>query len=345
MRKGSTSKWRVGIAGITGYTGQELVRLVSSHPQLDLVYGAAHSSAGTALASSWPGFAGLVDLQVEPFDAQVAAARCDIMFTALPHGHAANVARGWLDAGLRVVDLGADFRLRDPMTYAKYYGMEHPDPSLIDDAVYALVEWEREALTSARLIANPGCYPTAVGLGARPMVEAGLLRGTLVASCLSGVSGAGRAPNARNRYCETNDAALAYGIAASHRHTPEIEQFLGVPVVFTPHLAPMNRGILASIYVPVAPDLTDAEVQAVFQAAYAEEAMVVLTDAPPSTAHVRGSNRAFIHAALDAERQVVTVCVAIDNLVKGASGQAIQALNVSLGIEEGLGLPLFSHAL
>jgi N-acetyl-gamma-glutamyl-phosphate reductase len=331
--------YRVGIAGITGYTGAELVRLAEAHPALELVYGAAGSSAGQALAGSWPGLTGLTDLGVETIE-PARLAECDVVFLALPHGHAAGLAPALVDAGVLVVDLGADFRLRDPAAYTRYYGLQHPCPERLPSAVYGLPELTRDRLATARLIANPGCYPTAVTLAALPLVAAGLVDGPLVASCLSGVSGAGRSPGPRNIFCETHDAARPYGLAGTHRHTPEIEQTLGYPVVFSPHLVPMNRGMIATVHARLTRPASPAEVDALYAARYAGEPMIQLRDEPPSTADVRLSNRAHIYVTVDAERSTVTAVAAIDNLMKGAAGQAVQAMNAALGLPESTGLPL-----
>ncbi|MCB9727745.1 MAG: N-acetyl-gamma-glutamyl-phosphate reductase [Deltaproteobacteria bacterium] len=331
--------YRVGIAGITGYTGVELVRLAASHPELEVVLGAAGASAGQPLSTSWPGLQGLTELDVESIDPERLAA-CDVVFLALPHGHAARLAPQLVDAGVLVVDLGADFRLRDPEAYARYYGLTHPCPERLPTAVYGLPELTRGQLAQARLIANPGCYPTAVTLAALPLVEAGLVSTPLVASCVSGVSGAGRSPGPRNIFCETHDSARPYGIAGAHRHTPEIEQNLGCQVVFSPHLVPMNRGMIATVHARLARPIAAAELQELYATRYADEPMVQMRQDAPGTADVRCSNRAHVHVALDAERATVTAVAVIDNLMKGAAGQAVQAMNVALGLPEGLGLPL-----
>ncbi len=327
----------VGVVGITGYTGIELARLIGAHPELELVMGAAGSTAGQPLAAVWTALSGLVDLTIESVDTARLVDACNVVFLAMPHGHAANLAPPLVDAGVTVVDLGADFRLRSPKIYERYYGLTHPSPGLLDEAVYGLPELNRAALPGARLIASPGCYPTAVTLAAHPLLD--LAAPPIVASCLSGVSGAGRGASERTRYCETADQAKAYGLAGTHRHTPEIEQNLGgTPVVFTPHLAPMNRGIVATVLIQHAADAS--EVMARYAAAYADEPMVVLRDTPPSTGDVRGTNRAHLHVRHDPERQTTTVVCVIDNLIKGAAGQAIQALNAAVGLPEPTGLPL-----
>lgn len=335
---------RVGIVGISGYTGIELLRILHHHPGLEATYLAAGQAAGTRLTTSWPGVSGLPGLDaalIEAFDEAQAIERCDIVFLALPHGIAARTAPALLDAGVLVVDLGADFRLRDPATYQRYYGLEHPCPERLPDAVYGLVEHNREALRGARLIANPGCFPTATGLAALPLVGAGLASDWVIADCLSGVSGAGRKPGPRSLYCEVADSAAPYGLAGAHRHVPEIEQTLGIAVTFTPHLVPVTRGMIATVHTRLTRPTSGEELRALYAERYASDPMVVVRDAPPAMHDARGSNRAHVFVTADEERGVATAVCAIDNLMKGASGQAVQALNVALGLPEELGLPMF----
>jgi N-acetyl-gamma-glutamyl-phosphate reductase len=332
-------RMNVGIIGITGYTGIELVRLVAQHPELSLVHGAAGASAGQSLTSIWPSLTGLIDLTVESVAPSRIIEICDVVFLALPHGHAATLAPELIASGVTVIDLGADFRLKSPATYARYYGLEHPSPGLLDEAVYGLPELHRSALKGARLVANPGCYPTAVTLAAHPLLS--LVTPPLVASCLSGVSGAGRGAPERTRYCETADQARAYAVGGVHRHTPEIEQNLrGAQVTFTPHLVPMSRGIVATVHMRHEAPIDPAALQGIYADAYADEPMIVLRGEPPSTGDVRGSNRAHLHVCHDPERQMTTAICVIDNLLKGAAGQAVQALNAVLGLPETTGLPL-----
>ena len=330
---------KVGIVGITGYTGVELVRLVSGHPELELVMGSAKSSAGQRLSRAWPALQGSVDLSVEETCVEQLIDRCDLVFLAMPHGEAAQLAPALINAGVKVIDLGADFRLKDLNAYRRFYGIEHPSPGMMDEAVYGLVEVEREAIRGARLIANPGCYPTAVTLAARPLIDHS--KGPLIASCLSGVSGAGRSASERTRYCETTDQARPYAIGGAHRHTPEMEQNLrGTHVVFTPHLAPMSRGIIASVHLQHEQAMSGQEIEDIYQEAYANEVMIVLRDEPPSSADVRGSNRAHIHVKHDPERKTTTAICAIDNLLKGAAGQAMHSLNIMAGFPETQGIPM-----
>ncbi len=331
---------RVAIAGITGYTGIELCRILAGHAGVRLVAAAGGQKAGQPLSAVWPGTTGLLDLDVQSLDAGALASVADVVFLALPHGVSAPVAKELLARGVLVIDLGADFRLKDPAVYAAAYGSAHPCPELLPRAVYGLPELNREALRSTRLVANPGCYPTATALAILPLVQAGLVEG-IVADCLSGISGAGRTPGPRNLYAEVAESASAYGLAGTHRHRPEIEQTLGCNVVFTPHLVPMIRGMLATVHGRLNRSISRPEILALYHACYADHPMIVLRDAPPSTAEVRGTNRAVVHVALDAERGVVTAVCAIDNLVKGAAGQAVQCMNLALGLPETTGLPLF----
>lgn len=329
----------VGIAGVTGYTGVELLRILGQHPDVELAMLCAGQNAGKKLRESWQGMGELGELDIEGVDTAALAARCKVVFLALPHGVSATVAQALLPSGVVVIDLGADFRLRDPAVYARAYGA-HPCPELLPRAVYGLPEQQREALRGAQLVANPGCYPTATAIAALPIVEAGLAD-WLVADCISGISGAGRTANARNLYCEVQESVTAYSIAGSHRHTPEIEQILGVPVTFTPHLAPMRRGMLATVHARAKRPVTLPELRALFAARYADHPAVSLRESPPATAEVRGTARAAVHVAYDADRGVITAVCAIDNLGKGASGQAVHCMNLALGLPETAGLPLY----
>ena len=333
---------RVGIVGASGYTGGELIRLLSDHPAVDLVHLAAGRAAGEPLEHVWPGLRNderLAHLTLESYDPERAATLCDVIFLALPHGISANTAPQLVDANCTVVDLGADFRLQDPTQYERYYGASHPCPERLSSAVYGLVEWNREALKGAKLIANPGCYPTVISLAVRPFVASGLVDGAVIADCLSGVSGAGRDATAGTHFCAVSESAKAYKAGGVHRHVPEIQQSIQCPVTFTPHLIPINRGMLATVHFRPKGSVTLEDLQNVLQKRYAGEAMVCVRDTIPATADVRGSNRAHVHVCYDDERNMVTVIGVIDNLLKGASGQAVQAMNVALGLPEAQGLP------
>ena len=337
--------YRAGVVGATGYTGFELLRIITHHAALELSLVVGSSWAGKSLLAAWPGLTGsLPDMMVEALDTQRIIDTCDVVFLALPHGVSASIAPDLVSAGVQVVDLGADFRLRDAEVYASFYG-EHPAAGWLSRAVYGLTEWNRAGLREAHLIANPGCYPTATALAAKPLVNAGWAGEYLVASCMSGVSGAGRKPSPRSLFCEVGESAEPYGIAGSHRHGPEIEQTLGVPVSFTPHLVPKSRGMVATVIAKPAQHLTQAMLDDCYRTAYAGADCVSVRDTPPATRDVRGSARAHVHVRLDEQRQTVTAICVIDNLLKGASSQAVQNFNVSRGLPETEGLPLWPQAV
>ncbi len=343
---------RVGIVGAAGYTGAELVRLAHRHPRLLITFVAARERAGKLLGEALPstaGVPGVGDLVLETFEPERApevASRCDVVFTALPHAASARAGKALLDAGCQVIDLSADYRLRDAGTYAAWYG-EHPHPELCADAVYGLPELHRAELEGARLIAAPGCYPTCSILALAPLLSAGLVEPSgIVIDAKSGVSGAGRSPGASTHYPETAEGIRPYKIAGTHRHTPEIEQELAraagseVRVVFTPHLVPMTRGLLATAYARARAGTTADACREAARAAYRDGLVTVLDgDRLPDTLHVRGSARAHVAYALDARTGLVVAIGAIDNLARGASAQAVQALNVSRGLPDALGLP------
>ena len=332
---------RVGLAGVSGYAGVEILGLIIGHPGLKLAALAGGSSVGATVDSLWGGLAGVSSLPVVGSMDDLGPG-LDAIFLALPHGVSApwlHAHRELLDNGLRIVDLGADFRLRDPAQYATVYGKAHVAPDLLAGAVYGLPEKHRAAIATSQLVANPGCYPTATALAAMPVVDAGLAQ-WVVADCVSGVSGAGRKPGIRNLYCEVQESVVGYGLGGTHRHTPEIEQTLGVPVTFAPHLVPMVRGMLATVHMGVGEGVTLDQVQALFAARYAAEPAVVLRSEPPATGDVRGTGLAHVYVTLDAQRRVCTAQCAIDNLGKGAAAQAVQNLNVMLGLPEMTGVPV-----
>jgi N-acetyl-gamma-glutamyl-phosphate reductase len=347
-----TAELSVGIIGASGYTGAELVRLITAHPRLRLAYVGARERAGKTLAEVLPATAGVVGVGervIESFDESNAAAlaqRLDVVFTALPHATSARVGRALFEAGIRVVDLSADFRLRDAQTYNDWYG-EHPAPELLARAVYGLPELNRAALADARLIAAPGCYPTSAILPLAPLLREGLVEPDgIVIDAKSGVSGAGRSPSPSSHLPEAAEGLRPYKVAGKHRHVPEIEQELSVQagapirVVFTPHLAPMTRGILATAYAHVRPGTSAERCRDAARSLYGQGLVTVLNEASlPDTLHVRGSARAHVAYEIDARAGMVVAMCAIDNLARGASAQAIQALNVALGYPDGLGLP------
>lgn len=338
---------RVAVVGATGYTGAELLRLVMGHPALELAGVVGHSTAGEPVARTLPSLAGIVSGDVEPFDAGRIADRAEVAFCALPHAASAERVSALRERGLVVLDLSADFRLRSLDTYQEWYG-PHAAPSRLGEAVYGLVELHREALRKADLVAVPGCYPTASILPIAPLLREGLVRSDdpIVIDAKSGVSGAGRPAKPRTHFSETAESLRAYSVAGRHRHTPEIEQELSlaagreVRVIFSPHLVPMTRGILSTSYLrPVGP-CTAQELTEVARRAYAGSPSVHVLDADehPDTLWVRGSNRAHVSYTQDRRSGWIVAQCAIDNLVKGAAGQAVQCLNVRFGLDEGAGL-------
>lgn len=334
---------RVGIVGGTGYTGAELLRLLAGHRQASVVAVTSRGEAGRPVADLFPGLRGRIHLSyIEP-DPETLS-ECDLVFFATPNGTAMEAVPALLDAGVRIVDLAADFRLRDKKLWAAWYGMEHRCPELLEEAVYGLPEINRERIRSARLVANPGCYPTAVQLGFLPLLEAGLVdTDRLIADAKSGVSGAGRKLALNTLFCQAGDNFKAYGVPG-HRHLPEITQQLevaagrSVGLTFVPHLTPMIRGIHATLYSELI--VADADLQAVYEQRYAEEPFVDVMPpgSHPDTASVRGSNMLRIACHRPGNGNTVVILVAEDNLVKGASGQAIQNMNIMLGFDEREGL-------
>ncbi len=337
---------KVGVLGASGYAGAELLRLCASHPDLEVAVATGDSQAGTPVSALYPSLAAAYgDVTFEAWTPGLVDG-LDLVFCALPHGASQDVVPGLLDAGIpHVVDLGADFRLRDPALYPQWYGQEHSAPSMLSDAVYGLPELFREYLAGARLIAAPGCWVTAATLALAPLLRAGLIEPTgIIVDAASGVSGAGRPPKANTTFCAVDEDFSAYGLL-DHRHTPEIEQNLsavaGTPaqVLFTPHLAPMNRGILATCYARPTGAITTGEARAALRHMYEEEPFVLVLDDPPSTKATLGSNTAHVTAYADDRTGWVISLASLDNLVKGAAGQAIQCANLALALPETSGLP------
>lgn len=334
---------RVGIVGGTGYTGVELLRLLAQHPEVELAVITSRSEAGLRVADMFPNLRGHVDLAFTEPDLRALAA-CDVVFFATPNGVAMKQVPELLAAGVRVIDLAADFRLRDPAVWEKWYGLPHACPELLAEAVYGLPEMNREAIKVARLIANPGCYPTAVQLGFLPLVRAGLVDADhLIANCNSGVSGAGRKAEVHALLCEAGENFKAYGVGG-HRHLPEIRQGLArmtdVPVglTFVPHLTPMIRGIHATLYATLRDPGVD--LQGLYEQAYSNEPFVDVLPggSHPETRSVRGANTCRLAVHRPQGGDTVVVLSVIDNLVKGAAGQAVQNLNLMCGLEETTGL-------
>jgi len=325
---------KVAVAGATGYTGQELLRLLARHPAVAIV-AATHSGGGKA-STALPALAHLWNGTVTPLDAEALKADADVVFLALPDAAAADLAPALVDAGVRVIDLSGAFRLRDAAARATWYPDTHRLPSGV---AYGLTERERGAVVRAQLVSNPGCYPTATLLALAPLVEAGMLRAEadIIVDAKSGVSGAGKTPSERTHFSECHGSLSAYGVFG-HRHGAEIEQGVGRPVTFTPHLVPLDRGILSTIYVRVTPGMTEAQLGDVYARAYAGATFVRLVGpALPAIKQVAHTNFCDIGWRVDASGRAILVSV-IDNLLKGASGQAVQNMNVMLGVDERTGL-------
>jgi N-acetyl-gamma-glutamyl-phosphate reductase len=334
--------YKVGIVGGTGYTGVELLRLLATHPEVELSVITSRSEAGVRVADLFPNLRGHLDLSFTEPDVERLAG-CDLVFFATPNGTAMQMVPELLEKGTRIVDLAADFRLKDAQVWEQWYGVPHACPELLEEAVYGLPEIHRDAVKGARLVANPGCYPTAVTLGFLPLVEAGLLDlAGLIADTKSGVSGAGRTASVPTLMGECGESFKAYAVPG-HRHLPEISQNLAqvsgaeVDLTFVPHLLPMIRGIHATLYGRVQGEL---DLQALYEQRYAAEPFVDVLPpgSHPETRSVRGVNicRIAVHRPQGADR--VVILSVIDNLVKGAAGQAVQNMNLMLGLDERLGL-------
>lgn len=336
------------VVGATGYTGAELVRLLSDHPGVTQLRATSRKLSGKRFADVFPHFQGhLNGLSLEAPEPETIAAGSDVVFLATPHGVSSDIDAQLVAANpeLTVIDLSADLRLRDAGAYAKWYGHEHPHPELLPKAVYGLTEIARDRLKGARLIANPGCYPTSIILAAAPLLESSLTDPTsIIADSKSGVTGAGREPTQGTHFPEVNESLKAYGVTR-HRHTPEIEQALsdvaGEPLVisFTPHLLPINRGILSTVYAANPLGKSKEDLLRTYRAFYSDSPFVrVYEEGLPEIRNVRGSNYCDIGFEVDERTGRVVIVSAIDNLLKGAAGQAVQNMNVALGVPEALGL-------
>jgi len=336
----------VGIVGGTGYTGVELLRLLSQHPNVRLHAITSRSEDGMPVAQMFPNLRGHVDLRFQTPEA-ADLAHCDVVFFATPHGVAMREARSLLDKGVRIIDLAADFRLQDTAQFERWYNMPHSCPDILAQAAYGLVECNRTAIAAARVVGNPGCYPTTVLLGLAPLLESArplIDASHLIADCKSGVSGAGRKAEVGTLYAEAGDNFKAYGVAG-HRHQAEIDAQLRrlaggrvVGLTFIPHLVPMIRGMFSTVYARILPEAREVDFQALFEARYAHEPFVDVlpTGSLPETRSVRGAN--CLRIAVHRREDQLVILIVQDNLVKGASGQAVQNMNLLFGLPETAGL-------
>ncbi len=339
---------KVGIIGATGYAGGELVRILMGHKEAEIVWYGSRSYIDQKYADVYRNMFQIVDAKCMDDNIEALADQVDVIFTATPQGFLASVINENILGKTKIIDLSADFRIKDVKVYEKWYGIEHKSPQFIEEAVYGLCEVNRDKVKGARLIANPGCYTTCSILTAYPLAKEGIIdMRTLIVDAKSGTSGAGRGAKVPNLFCEVNENMKAYGVA-SHRHTPEIEEQLGyasgenVTISFTPHLVPMNRGILATEYATLKKNVTGEEVKAIYDKYYADEKFVrVLGEGVcPETKWVEGSNYVDIGFKLDPRTNRIVMMGAIDNLVKGAAGQAVQNMNLLFGLPESEGLEL-----
>lgn len=339
---------KVGIIGSTGYAGGELVRILTGHKEAEIVWYGSRSYVDKRYAEVYQNMFQIVDAKCMDDNMKELAERADVIFTATPQGLCASLVNEDILSKTKIVDLSADFRIKDVSVYEKWYGIEHKSPQYIEEAVYGLCEINREDVRGARLVANPGCYTTCSILTAYPLAKEGIIdMSTLIVDAKSGTSGAGRGAKLPNLFCEVNENMKAYGVA-SHRHTPEIEEQLGyasgekVVISFTPHLVPMNRGILATEYASLKKDVSWSDVKEIYDNYYQKEKFVRVLDEGvlPETKWLEGSNYVDISFKIDPRTNRIIMMGAIDNLVKGAAGQAVQNMNLMFGLDEAEGLNL-----
>ncbi|MDE7059933.1 MAG: N-acetyl-gamma-glutamyl-phosphate reductase [Lachnospiraceae bacterium] len=341
---------KVGIIGATGYAGAELVRLLLGHREAEIVWYGSRSYVDERYAKIYQNMFQLVDAKCMEDNMEEMASKVDVIFTATPQGLCASLLNEDILKKVKIVDLSADFRIKDVKVYEKWYGIEHKAPQFIEEAVYGLCEVNREAVKKARIVANPGCYPTCSFLSVYPLVKEGLIEpNTLIIDAKSGTSGAGRGAKVDNLFCEVNENIKAYGVAG-HRHTPEIEEQLSlaakkeVVINFTPHLVPMQRGILVTAYASLTREVSYEELKAVYDRYYQDEyfVRVLEKDVCPQTRWVEGSNFVDVNFKIDKRTNRVIMMGAMDNLVKGAAGQAVQHMNLMFGCEAAEGLSLIN---
>lgn len=339
---------KIGIIGSTGYAGQELVRILLRHPEAEIVWYGSRSYIDQKYSQVFGNMFQLTDAVCQGEDMDALASQADVIFTATPQGLCASLVNESVLSQTKVIDLSADFRIRDVAKYEKWYGIHHESPEFVREAVYGLCEVNREDVKKARLIANPGCFPTCSVLSIYPLAKEGLLdMSTLIIDAKSGTSGAGRGAKVQNLFCEVNENIKAYGVT-THRHIPEIEDQLSyasgeeVMINFTPHLVPMNRGILVTAYASLKKDVTEEEIRSIYQSYYQDEYFVrVLPQGTcPETRWVEGSNFVDVNFCMDQRTKRIIMMGAIDNVVKGAAGQAVQNMNLMFGLEEQMGLEM-----
>lgn len=337
---------KAGIIGATGYAGSEIVRLLLGHKEVEIKWLGSRSYVGKKYAGIYQNFCELIDEECLDDNMEELARQVDVIFTATPQGLCASLINEEILSQAKVIDLSADFRIKDVKKYEEWYGIEHKAPQFIEEAVYGLCEINREDIKKARLIANPGCYPTCSTLSIYPLLKEGMIDpNTIIIDAKSGTSGAGRGAKVDNLFCEVNENIKAYGVA-THRHTPEIEDQLGyacgqeVRINFTPHLIPMNRGILVTAYANLVKDVTEEEIRALYEETYKEEPFVRVLPAGvcPETRWVEGSNYTDVNVKKDERTGRILMLGAMDNLVKGAAGQAVQNMNLMFGLPENTGL-------
>lgn len=349
MKKEEIEKMiKVGIIGATGYAGSELVRILLGHKDVEIKWYGSRSYIDKKYASIYQNFFQLVDATCMDDNMEALADQVDVIFTATPQGLCASLVNEEILSKVKIIDLSADFRIKDVKVYEEWYKLEHKSPQFIEEAVYGLCEINREDVKKARLVANPGCYTTCSIMTCYPLVKEGIIDpNTIIVDAKSGTSGAGRGAKVDNLFCEVNENMKAYGVA-THRHTPEIEEQLGyacgekITINFTPHLVPMNRGILATAYASLKKDVTYEEVKAIYDKYYADEKFVRVLekDVCPQTKWVEGSNYVDVNFKIDPRTNRIIMMGAIDNLVKGAAGQAVQNMNLMFGLKESEGLEL-----
>lgn len=337
---------KVGVLGATGYAGIETVRLLLRHRGVTLTRVVSHSNVGVKISDLYPNLRGICDMEFSALDVNDISENCDVVFTALPHGASKEVIPSLYDKGLKIIDLSGDFRYDDPAVYEKWYGQSHSAPELLEKSVYGLCELYRDKIKGARLIGNPGCYTTCSITGLYPIVHSGYAdNSSIIIDAKSGVTGAGRGLKLPNLFCECTETMKAYKVA-SHRHTSEIEQELShaagedIILSFTPHLAPMKRGIFATCYINLKEKKTTEELVALYKDFYRDEQFITVYDAGslPEVKHVTGSNRVGIGIVVDERLNRAVIISCLDNLIKGAAGQAIQNMNIMCGLPEETGL-------